>query len=80
MDAYEARKMATSTNSIGVEDQLKEIRNTIRSTCERGRFSCTLFMQLLPGTIQVLIKEGFKVDQKTDNDKGMSLEYFEISW
>lgn len=80
MNAQEARKASLGVNSETAKKQTEEITSAIRSACERGEYSCVLFKRLLPGVVKNLIVDGFKVDQKEDNERGMSTTYYEISW
>lgn len=80
MNAQEARKASLSVTSDNVKAQIQEVYGKIKSCCDRGELNCTFFGTLLQGTAQKLAADGFKVDRKEDNHRGMSMTYYEISW
>ena len=80
MKAQEARKASLSVSSNAAEEQLKEVYGKIKAACDKGELTYCYFGRLLAGTNQKLIADGYKVERKTDNERGMEMEYSEISW
>lgn len=80
MKAQEARIMSMSTESEAVKEQLDKILASIRKACGEGKYKATYIGDILPGTHKRLTEDGFKVESKSDEDKGMTMTWQEISW
>lgn len=80
MKAQEARKLSMSTESEIVKEQMEKVQAEIRKACEDGKYKATFIGELLQGTHTKLTEEGFKVESKSDEDKGMRMYWTEITW
>lgn len=80
MNAQEARKTSMSTESEAVKEQMDKVQSEIRKACGEGKYKAAIIGELLQGTVTKLTEEGFKVESKSDEDKGMRMYWTEISW
>lgn len=80
MKAQEARNLSLSVQSEGVQSQAQEVFSKIKAACGKGELTCVFFGNLLPSVVQKLTADGYKLEQKEDNERGMISIYYQISW
>lgn len=80
MKAQEARKLSLSVTTEAAEAQLVEVSGKIKAACDKGELACVYFGNLLPAVVKKFTTDGFKLEQKEDNERGMTSVYYQISW
>jgi hypothetical protein len=79
-NAHQARQITDGKNNETFQKEIKSVLNTIKSSAENGKSTCTIYEPLQKSTITDLQSRGFSIEHACSMAIQKDSVYYYIKW